>query len=45
MAHTHNVHHQPPMWLQMWQAFALTATGIGMLLLLVVIAALAIYGG
>jgi hypothetical protein len=32
------------MWLQMWHAFALTATGIGMLLLLVILAALAMYG-
>jgi hypothetical protein len=45
MAHARNVHHEPPMWLQMWNAFALMATGIGMLLLLVFIAALAIYGG
>lgn len=45
MAHARNLHHQPPRWLQMWNLFALTATGIGMLLLLVLIAALAIYGG
>ena len=44
MAHARNVHHQTPMWLQMWHVFALTATGIGMLLLLVILAALAIYG-
>lgn len=44
MAHARNVHHQAPMWLQMWHAFALTATGIGMLLLLVILAALAMYG-
>lgn len=44
MAHARNVHHQTPTWLQMWNIFALTATGIGMLLLLVILAALAIYG-
>jgi hypothetical protein len=32
------------MWLQMWNAFALMATGIGMMLLLVLIAVLAMYG-
>jgi hypothetical protein len=44
MAHARNVHHQPPMWLQMWHAFELTSTGIGVLALLVILAALAIYG-
>ena len=44
MAHIRHTHHHQPFWLQMWYSFALTATGIGMLLLLVVIAALAIHG-
>jgi hypothetical protein len=44
MAHARNIHHQPPVWLQMWHVFALTSTGIGILLLLVLLAALAIYG-
>jgi hypothetical protein len=45
MAHTGNVHHGTPRWLQMWHQFELTANGIGMLLLLLLIAAVAIYGG
>jgi hypothetical protein len=44
MAHARNPHHQPALWLQMWHAFALTSTGISMLLLLLLLAALAIYG-
>jgi hypothetical protein len=44
MAHARNPHHQPPFWMQMWHVFALTSTGIGMLLLLLLLAALAIYG-
>lgn len=44
MAHTRNIHHETPRWLQMWNLFALTAGGIGMLLLLLLIAAVAIYG-
>jgi hypothetical protein len=45
MAHSRNVHHQPPFWLQMWHVFALTASGIAMLLLLLMLVALAVYGG
>jgi hypothetical protein len=44
MNHTRNVHHQP-IWVQMWHVFALTATGIGLMLLLIVLVALAVYGG
>ena len=44
MAYVRNIHPQTPVWLQVWHAFELTSTGIGMLVLLVIIAALAIYG-
>lgn len=44
MARIGNIHHQTPLWLQMWHTFALTATGVGMLLLLVLLAAIALLG-
>jgi hypothetical protein len=45
MTHTRHIHHQRPYWLQLWHVFALTAGGIGMLVLLLIIVALALYGG
>jgi hypothetical protein len=41
MVHARNVHHHKPVWLPMWNLFALTALGVGSLLLLVIIAAMA----
>jgi hypothetical protein len=45
MTHVRNIHHETPRWLQIWHRFELTASGIGMLLLLLLIAAVALYGG
>ncbi len=37
-------HHGPPHWIQMWHSLELTASLIGMVLLLLVLAAIAIFG-
>lgn len=37
-------HRHAPLWLEMWHIFALTATGVGVLLLLLTLAAVAMYG-
>lgn len=44
MAHAQPIYH-PPLWLQLWHVFALIATGVGLVTLLTVIVALALYGG